>query len=40
MATVRERYDNGIEANLWREAYYAVLENYKTGEPLTGKLVK
>lgn len=39
-ATVRERYDNGIEANLWREAYYAVLENYKTGEPLTGKLVK
>lgn len=25
-ATVRERYDNGIEANLWRKAYFEVLE--------------
>lgn len=39
-ATVKERYDNGVEAGLWREAYYAVLENYKTGEPLPDKLVK
>lgn len=39
-ATVKDRYDNGVEAGLWREAYYAVLENYKTGEPLPDKLVK
>lgn len=39
-ATVRERYDNGVEANLWREAYYAILENKKKGTPIPDKLMK
>lgn len=38
--TVRERYDNGLEANLWREAYYAVLENKRNGTPIPSKLLK
>ena len=38
-ATVRERYDNGIEANLWREAYYAVLENKKNGTPIPNRML-
>ena len=39
-ATIRERYDNSIEANLWREAYYAVLENKNNGTPIPSKLMK
>ena len=38
-ATVRERYDNGIEASLWREAYYAVLKNKENGTPIPTKLM-
>lgn len=38
-ATVRERYDNGVEANLWREAYYAVLENKKNGTPIPDRML-
>lgn len=38
--TVRERYNNGFEANLWREAYYAILENKEKGTPIPGKLMK
>lgn len=38
-ATVRERYDNGIEANLWREAYYAVIEEKKKGTPIPQHLL-
>lgn len=38
-ATVRERYDNGVEANLWREAYYAVHENKKNGTPIPDRML-
>ena len=38
-ATVRERYDNGIEANLWRDVYYAVLENKKNGTPIPDRML-
>lgn len=37
--TVRERYDNGIVANLWREAYYAVLEEKRNGTPIPTQLL-
>lgn len=39
-ATVREMYDNGYEANLWCEAYYAVLENKRNNIPIPSKLIK
>jgi glycosyltransferase involved in cell wall biosynthesis len=38
-ATVIERYDNGVEANLWREAYYAVHENKKNGTPIPDRML-
>ncbi len=38
-ATVRERYDNELEANLWREAYYAVLEEKRNGTPIPTQLL-
>lgn len=38
-ATVRERYDNGVEANLWRDVYYAVLENKKNGTPIPDRML-
>lgn len=38
--TIKERYDNETIARLWREAYYAILENRKNGTPIPDKLMK
>lgn len=38
--TIKEKYDNSIEAGIWREAYYAVLANKRKGTSIPTKLMK
>lgn len=38
--TIKEKYDNETFANLWREAYYAILDNKNNGTPIPSKLMK